>query len=235
MRYANGVPPVAQGDNRVNTSGIFPSARGQTSLTVNNVIPANSGANLAVAGTSFYLLAATAIISIRPTGGAFNDYYPGTGQVLPDINAFANLDVYNNNNFPVAISLFIGFNGFIDNRVIISSGGVTNVAYPTYPLQVAANVIDIPDKTGQAIVDINGGLWYAVNRVSLTICNADTGVSYLLQKAGATAATDPAFAFIQPNTSYRESVAGNFRVSTWGGANINAIVNEIYAAIPRFT
>ncbi len=224
--------PIANDSNRTNTSGQFRSNRGATSLTVNQVIPANSGVPVSVSGAFFYVTVATAEIQVRPAGGAYNPYVPGTGLNVGAGNEFDRLDVYNNNAFPVAFQLFIGFDGFIDNRVILATGGAQPIGYPTYAIQSTANVVNIVDLSGQPFTDINGGLWYAVNRVSLTICNADTGTSILLQKATATSSADPAIAFIQPNTSYREQLAGNYRITQ--GGNINAIVNEIYNAIPRF-
>ncbi len=224
--------PTANGSNRTNTSNQFTSNRGATSLTINQVIPANAGVPISVSGSFFYVTVATATIDIRPGGGAFNPYTPGTGLNVGAGNEFGLLEVKNNNAFPVAFQLFVGFDGFIDNRVIIATGGAQPVGYPTYSVQSSASTINIVDLSGQPFADINGGLWYAVNRISLTVCNADTGVSLLLQKASATSSSDASIAFIQPNTSYREQLVGNFRIRS--GGSINAIVNEIYSAIPRF-
>jgi len=72
--------------------------------------------------------------------------------------------------------------------------------------------------------------WYAVNRVAILIFNPDAGVTLLLQKAGSVVANGPAIGIIYPTTSLRVDASGNYCLQL-GGANINAVVSEIYNAV----
>lgn len=229
---------VAQGNNRVNSSGQAPSNnKGKTSLTINRLMAAGDALVLPVTGTSFYLQVATAPIQIRPTGngvGVFNEYSQGTGLYVGLENTFANLELKNNNAFTVVVSIFIGFDGFIDNRLIIATTTTPLVAYPTYPTPNAAGNVNITDKSGSVIVDINGNEWYAIQREGMYIFNVDTGIVYLIQKFGSVVANGPAIGAVYPQTTLRLPESGNYCINV-GGANINVIVSEVYQALPKTT
>jgi hypothetical protein len=140
----------------------------------------------------------------------------------------------NEQTFPVVFELHVGFQGFIDNKLIIADTLYPNVVRPTYPTPNAAAIVEIDDISGEAFTDINGGEWYALNRLAIIICNTDNGVTLLLQKADSIVANGPAIAAIQPTFSLNYPASGDY-VLHLGGANINAIVSEIYRAIPKNT
>lgn len=218
--------------NRTSTQGVAPgNPQSRTSLFYANVIPAGGVLPVPCAGTQFYVTAATAPVSIRPSGGVFNAYEQGTGLQLDETNAFSLLEVRNDNAYPIAFQIFVGFDQYIDNRLVLG-GGQPVIGYPTYPVANAAATLDIPDKTGSVIADINGNQFYALSRVAVIICNTDTGVTLLLHKAGATLAGDPAVAAVFPTTSLRYDASGHFSLTT-GGGNLNCIVSELYNAIPK--
>lgn len=240
IKSTNGQTPaanlgVATGNNRVNSSGNFAAVGplGRTSIIYPVVIPAGATVPVPAAGTSFYITIATAAIDVRPLNGVFSTYYQGTGLKLQVVNAFPALEVRNNNAFPVVAQLFVGFDEFIDNTLVVSQTGQNLVAYPTYPTANAAAIVDINDLSGAAFVDVNDNRWYALNREAIYIFNTDPGVTLLLQEAGSAVSNGPAIAAIYPLTSLRLNVAGNYRLNV-GGGNINAIVSEIYNAIPGF-
>lgn len=219
--------------NRVNSSGAaLGNIKARSSLFISNVIPANETLPVPVAGMFFYVTAASAPIEIRPSGGIFNSYAPGTGLELDEVNTFSRLDIRNNNAFPVAFQVFIGFDKYIDKRLIYAQSSLFNVAKPTYPTTNASATVAITDVSGQIFTDINGKQWYAVQRDSIIISNTDAGVTLLLQKAGSIIANGPAIAAIYGATTLRLDVQGDYSLST-GGGNINAIVSEIYLAIPK--
>lgn len=226
---------VATSDNRTNSSGrSLGTVKSRTSLFINGQVPAGETLPLPVAGTQFYITALTATVSIRPRGGVFNEYEVGTGLQLQEINAFDLLEIRNDNAFPVVYQIFVGFDQFIDKRLILDLVSQPAVVNPTYPIANAAAVVNIEDKTGQAITDINGGTWWALARIAICVFNTDTGVTLLLHLASATSASDPAVAAIPPATALNFPVTGDYRLTT-GGGNINAIVSEIYQCIPRTT
>lgn len=221
--------------NQGNRNTVAPgqiSRLGRTSQVLRNIIAAGASLQYPVSGNTFYVTFTSAPLTIRPANGAGNPYDTGTGLSIPEINSFGNLELSNPTANPIVFELFIGFDGFIDNRVIIAtSSRLQSVAYPTYQTASSTASVAITDRSGQAFNDINGNPWYAVNRQSIIISNPDVGVTLLLQRAGSAVSNGPAIAVIYPLTSLNYPVAGNYSLSV-GGGNINAIVSEIYNAIP---
>jgi hypothetical protein len=161
----------------------------------------------------------------------FNTYQQGTGLDLDETNAFNILDLRNDNAFPIAFQIFVGFDAYIDNRLILS-GGQPVVAFPTYDTPNSLAAVAIPDRSGSVIADINGNQFYALSRVAVLVFNTDAGVTLLVQRAGSAIPNGPAVGAVYPQTSVRLDCAGDFSLST-GGGNINCVVSELYNAIPR--
>lgn len=221
--------------NRTNSSGVaLPNAESRTSLSYANILPAGGTLPINASGTQFYVTIATGDIEIRPSRGIFNTYAAGTGMQLTLENAFSLLEVRNPNAYPVVFQVFVGFDQFIDNRLVLVQTGQKVVAKPTYPTPNSASVVNITDISTQQFTDINGGKWYALSRVAILLFNPDAGVALLVQKANSVTSNDLAIGIVLPNTSIRLDVSGNYRL-TLGGANINAIVSELYEAIPALT
>ena len=216
----------------ISTAGaVIPQAASRATQVLNFVIVSGATIPVTISGSMFYLLAATAQVAIRPRGGVFTLYPQGTGQNYRAEDAFPSLEINNPNSFSVVISVVIGWDTFVDNRLILAQAQYPNVAFPTYPTANAAAVVHFVDLSGTAFTDINGGKWYALYRVAIVISNLDTGVTYLLQKAGATGPSSPAVAAIFPATSFNEPLSGNYDLNL-GGANINVVAHELYASIP---
>ena len=180
------------------------------------------------------MLSCSAEVNIRPMAagsvGFFDAHVTGTGKEFGDVNAFEQLEIQNNNAFAVVFSLFVGWDGYIDKRLIVAGNVNPAVIYPTYQTPNSAAVVNINDLSGQSFTDINGNKWYAVNRVAIQIFNPDPGVTLLLQKAGSIVANGPAVGIIYPQTSLRVDAGGNYCLQL-GGANINAVVSEIYNSV----
>lgn len=223
----------ATGDNRQNSSGNFASVGplSRTSIIYPCVVPAGATVPVPGAGTNFYVTVATAPVMIRPLGGVFNTYTNGKGLRLQTINAFSGLEIRNTNAYPVVVQLFIGFDEFIDNTLILANTGQQLVANPTYPTASAAAAVTINDISGTAFNDINGVAWYALQREAIYVSNIDSGVTLLLQKAASVVSNGPSVIAIFPTSNLRYAAAGNYSLSV-GGGNINAIVSELYQAIP---
>jgi hypothetical protein len=223
----------ATGDNRQNSSGNFAAVGplGRTSIIYPVVVPADSVAPVPCAGTTFYVTVCTAAVDIRPIGGVFNTYTNGKGLKLKQENAFPSLEIKNKNAFPVVVQLFVGFDEFIDNALILANTGQTLVARPTYPTPSSASNVNINDVSGGAFTDINGVEWFALQREAIYIGNLDSGVTLLLQQFGSVVANGPAVMPIFPTTSLRYAASGNYCLNV-GGGTINAIVSELYQAIP---
>jgi len=205
----------------------------RTSQVLRNIVPAGGTIQYPVTGNTFYVLFASATLNIKPGTGSSNPYETGTGLAAPEINSFGSLQISNPSASPVVFEIFVGFDGFIDNRLIVANTGLRQVAYPTYPVASAAASVAINDLSGTPITDINGNNWYAAQRLAIIVCNPDPGVTLLLQEAGSSVSNGPAIAVIYPLTSLNYPVSGNYSLSV-GGGNINAIVSEIYNAIPAF-
>jgi len=225
-------PAVVYTTNRVNTSRQAPAnIKSCSSLRYVNVIAAGDTLQISCYGTQFYFRTATAELLVRPLpGGVFSQYGVGEGLQLDESNTFSMVEVQNANAFPVVFELFVGFQGFIDNKLIIASSLYPQVAYPTYPTPNAATSVAINDLSATKFADINGSEWYALARVAIIISNLDTGVTMLLQESGSLVANGPAVAGIQPATSLRYDSSGDFSLNI-GGAVINAVVSEIYTVI----
>lgn len=224
--------PVATGNNRVSSQGnITASTAGQASRIIATSIAAGATIPFAVAGTQFYLAAASAAVNIRQHGGEFVSYVQGTGLQVKQGKAFDSMEVSNPHAFPVVIQLFVGFDGFIDNRVFNVSQTTPSVAFPTYKTATSAPAVAITDLSGQGFFDINGVAWLALARIAIVISNLDTGVTVLVQATGALTSSGPAIAAVFPLTSWVEGLSGNYSLNV-GGGNINCLVHEIYQAIP---
>lgn len=150
---------------------------------------------------------------------------------MDDANAFTQVEFQNPTANAVVVSLFVGWQEFIDRTLIINN--VTNpaVVNPTYPTPNTAASIAINDLSGQTFTDINGKKWIAISRVAILVFNTDTAATYLVQLKGAATSSGKAIAAVFPQTAVRLDVTGDYAMAT-GGGNINAIVSEIYNAIP---
>lgn len=212
--------------NRVNSSNRPTSNNlSKTTTTWTNTIPAGGTLQVPATGNIFYVTFTTAPVTIKPSGGASNQYSTGKGLEVPVENSFALLQVSNPNAAAIVCQIVIGFDGYIDNTLIINETLTPQVTFPTYPVASAATSIVFTDKSGTAFVDANGGNWYAINRVAIIVSNLDTGATLLLQNTALTKSV----AAIFPVTSLRLDTAGNFKINS--GSNINAVASEIYQAI----
>lgn len=200
-------------------------------------IPAGQTFTQPAFGTRAYLVVATASVNMRVRGrdygaGAYSLFSQGTGVGEPNAaEQFDVVDIQNFNGYAVVVSLWVGYADFIDNRLILDATINKAVTYPTQPVAGATN-INIPDISGTNFTDINGKGWIAISRVAIIISNLDTGVTLLLQAAGASTASGPAVLMSPPGLPVSHSSSGNFSINVGGGA-INAIVSEIYQAIPQ--
>lgn len=225
-------PQVATNNNRLNNAGQFTSPLAKSSQIFNNVVAAGGTFPISLSGTQYYLLIATLPILVRPSGGSFDTHVAGTGKQFLEQNSFDKVEIFNPNAVAVVFSIFIGWDDYIDKRLILANQQTPQVVYPTYPTPNAATSLAIPDISGSQFADINATLWIALYRVAMLFFNPDTGVTYLVQKTGAATASGPAIAAVYPQTSLRIDAEGDYALHV-GGGNINAIVSEIYAAIPK--
>lgn len=220
------------GNNRVNSSGLFsPNEKNRTSTFIQGTLAAGDTLPFSVSGTTFYITSSTNLVSIRPSGGAFASYVQGTGLKIRDENSFNLLEVKNNNAFDVAFQIFVGWDNFIDNRVIMSSQQYPSIVYPTQSVANTATDILIKDRTGQAIADINGNTFFALSRQSILISNTSSSTVLYLQKYNTIISGGPSVAVIPAGQVMRFDFSGDYALCN-GGATIAAIVAEVYSAIP---
>jgi|HubBroStandDraft_2_1064218.scaffolds.fasta_scaffold00568_22 hypothetical protein len=227
---------VAVGNNRTNSSGQAPTIGQQRgSALINIAIAAGQTIPIPQAGNQFYFVVAQAPVVVQPfiqgaTPGAAVTYSQGTGMRSAPGSEFSNLNVTNPNANSTVISLFVGFDGFIDNRLIEVSSGVSQVAHPVLSVPASTTTVNIPDLSGGAFTDIDGNSWLAISRVSIQMTNFASATDYLLQAYGAATNSGPAILGCLARTSLILNVDGNYAVSNGGGL-INMVVSEIYNAI----
>lgn len=219
---------TAGGNNRVNSqSSAILSEKGRTAQVINNIVPAGGVLPIPCNGSMFYFLTATLPLQARPSGGVFNPFGQGQGQQFSIENQFQLLEIKNDNSVPVVFSLFIGFDGFIDNTLILNStNGQASPVYATFPVVNAASYVEITDLSGSPITDLNGNDWYAIRRVAIYISNADSSAVYSLQNL----ALSQTIALIPPNQVLEFQLSGDFKISEAGPLNL--LVSESYQAIP---
>lgn len=219
---------VAKGTNRLNSQGAaILNEKSRTSQIISNIVPAGGTLPMPIAGNLFYFLIATLPLKVRPQGGVFNSFSQGQGQSFSLENQFNLLELKNEAAVPVVFSIFVGFDGFIDNTLIINNAaGEVNMVYPTYAtVNSAANIL-ITDLSGTQLNDLNGNAFYALQRTAIYLSNADSAAVFSIVNT----ANNKTVMLLQPLQSLELPWRGNFRITQ--GGNINAIVSETYRAIP---
>lgn len=206
---------------------VLPVGVNRTSQIVTTIIPAGQQISIFQAGARFYLIVATGLLSVKPNNGSENNYVQGTGLECDELNFFANIKVVNPNSFNVVLQIFVGFGNYIDNRLIVYDPTVIQAVYSTYGVANSINDVLIPDKSGQAIVAADGTRYLALNRVSLSVFNLDTGVT--LGVSTPSSLTN-VLALIFPQTGIILNWSGNFRVKV-PAAFVNGVISEVYNAI----
>lgn len=215
-----------------NTGVILAHNPDQTGGRLTNLpIPAGATVSVNSRGTQAYLVVATANVNMRPRGGDFVQYGVGTG--INTTVPFDTVEVYNFNAFAVVVSVWCGFDGYIDNRLIIANSSNPMVAFPTYSVPNSATFVNILDLTGGVITDINGVKWLALYRSAIQIFNLDAGNTYKLGAFSPTGADLGKYVAAIPPSPLPISlpISGNYTYQT-GGGNVNAIISEVYSAIP---
>lgn len=196
------------------------------------VVPlaALASTQLAATGSCAYLVIATASVNMRADSNDFNPYYQGTG--LSSVLPFTMITLQNPNNFPIAIALWVGYDSYIDRRLILNTFSQPNVVKPLVKIPGTVGYVDIPDLSGTVFADINGNSWIAIQRVQILISNVDTVNLALLQNFGNTVFNTGSIFAIQPLTEIGLNVQGSYTLVQNGGT-LNCIVSEVYSAIPN--
>lgn len=236
----NAVAPPGPGNSLSAAQGQVPPTPNQQGGILATTIPPGSTVPQQIQGSFFYVIASSAGISVRPKGGSFNTYQPGTGYrlpkqanpagaALPPIDgSFSMIEIANPNAFPVSFALFIGFGEFIDNRLILEGNVVQPIMKVTYsPTPATPGPIPIIDVSGEAFADQNGETWLAVNRITFYVDNLSTSSNLLLQNS---ASDGTSCGIIFPATTRTFPVSGDFTLKT-GAGDVQAGVIEIYNAI----
>ncbi len=222
------VPPVGPGNTSSNAQGQVPPTPNQQGGILSITVPAGATVPYQLQGTFFYNIASSGSFSIRPAGGSFNVYRPGTGYRLPANQSFAFIEIKNDNSFPVALAMFIGFGEFIDNRLILEGSVVQQILKVTYsPTPAVAGPIAIDDISGQPFTDQNGTTWLAIGRVAFYVDNLSLSSNLLIQND---VSSGVVCGIVFPVTTRTVAAAGDFTLKN-GLAAVQAAVVEIYNAI----
>lgn len=195
---------------------------GRNGQLITQSIAANGTHQIFVAGTNFYLNVATAKLRIKPLGSQESEFVQGEGLNV----TFKALEIRNPNPYPVVFSLWAGYGAYIDNKTILYNPNVKEVVFPTYPVPVAANTIDIIDYSGQQITDINGKVWLALGRSGIYVSNIDLAVDIVIE-SGTVPGAGALVTF--PRTATVFPVSGDYKIRQ--GSPVNGYISETYQAI----
>ena len=247
MATQPGTIPAITSATPLSTRGqpMLPGSNSRTSAAWPMVVPPGQTITLQAGGNTFYLVSANVSVNIRPDQGVFSAYVQGTGK---NCDFFSYLEVNNPGAQPAVLSLFVGWQDFIDNRLIISAASNSSVVFQTRPNQLIPNdAIDINDKIGQAFAS-GGKSWLAVARTAVLVFNTDPAtVLYLIAKPNDLYTVATTIAVIPPQTALRYDAGGDMAL-VWSGVApaptkppgwnpalpyFPAIVSEIYQAIPN--
>jgi hypothetical protein len=203
-----------------------------SAATILNGQTTPSEISLTQAGDRFYVIATSAPVAIQSLRagnvGATNSFQNGQGQTVSQ--GFDTLAIKNFNAFPIVALVWIGFEDFINDQLVLNQTSTPQVTNPTQPIATgSAGDIQIPDLSGQQFTDINGKKWYAISRVAIIISNISPSV-LTLQKFGNTSATGNAVLMIPAGLPIAHNSSGSFTISV-GGGPVQAIVSEIYNSI----
>ena len=216
------------------------SNAGKTSQQFRSILAPGQQVCLPVTGDTFYLsvVSGSAGIGIKTDYGAENIFYAGTGLQIKFDRAFNQLFLRNPNsvssNVSIYFEIFIGFDGFIDNRVLLQQSQFSSIAVSVYDSNLATHpTIAIPDSSGTIITDTNGGSWFAVSREYVLISNTWSDAYTLLQNS----ANSVTIAGIPPRSVGQFPLAGAFAANFFnvdGGSRtyIGGTIVSIYACLP---
>lgn len=218
--------------------GVSPEANSQAvqaSKIWNVSIPAATGSTpgylvLAATGTQFFVVIASAAVQIRVPNGQYNSFTTNSKLVLKQ--SFSGLEIQNTNDFPVALSLFVGWDDYSQYSFSLQNPQTANVTKATSPDPQTEEVIAIEDLSGQAFTAADGSSWIAVSRVIVLISNVDASQGLWLQGGLSGNTNAGGVLFIPAGQSLQHQSGGNFFLTINDSTSVNAAVSEIYVAIP---
>jgi hypothetical protein len=189
---------------------------------------ANETQRITARGTVAYFAIATAPVEMKCDNADYSLYYQGTG--IESVNAFNILTLLNPNNFPIAVAVWVGFDGYIDRRLILNTAAQPNVIHPVLIAPGFAGAVPIPDLSGTTFTDINNKGWIAISRLQILVSNIDPTNLILLQAFGNSVWNTGAVFAVQPLTEIGLNVQGDYYLLQNGGT-VNALVSEVYSAV----
>ncbi len=220
----NPILPIVTTNNRLNTSGSPVSGVGGTSFYIYDTVAPGQTTCYAVSGTSFYVFSSNGTLSIQPSGGYFVEYTQGTGLMKKDGNTLTQLNVQNTGATAVTFILFVGFDEFIDRRVVLVNGPLTAAV----PVQNAATKNKGTGKTtiaGGSTDTYAGTANGSAARKSITVTNNDGAQTLQVFDS-----TNTLFATIQPAMAWFMESSDVWKVHNANGGAVAYNVGEVYYA-----
>lgn len=217
---------IAQGNNRTSSQGLTHlNGLGGSQITYENTLAAGASYPVPATGNTFYIFASNGTISIKPNNGFFVDYVQGTGLLQKGGNAFNQLQITNSTASAVTFVLIVGFDEFIDKRVILVNGPLT----AAIPVQnaltkaIGSGLFAIPATT---IIPFPGNANGSTARKAFVVANTDVANAiYVLDAANVVCG------IVFPSSSWSIECAGELGVYNPNGGTINNVaVTEIYYA-----
>jgi hypothetical protein len=231
---------IAQGSNATNAGGFgsVPSALSeavQTSKIWNVSIPAQSDGvpgtlTISASGTQFYVILASAPVNIRVANGIYNSF--STNNKLMLKKPFNGMEIQNENAFPVALSLFVGWDDFTSYSFTLTNQEEDLATYETSPEPQTSARIVIPDLSGQTFEAADGSTQIAVSRSMIIISNVDASQGLFLQGGLTSSTNNSGVLWIPAGQSLQHLSGGNFCLTINASTSVNAAVSEIYNSIP---
>lgn len=216
---------------RVSSAGLPPIAQlHKTSVQLKLILLPGETRPLSAPGWTFYVIAASRELFIRPDTGSENPYTSGTGLDLDQSNAFTTLQVRNPSVTEAAyIDIFIGFDSYIDKRLIYPSIYFKRILRSVYNYVDAgapAADIAVPDLSGTVITDLNGDEFFALERLLLICFNGHATDGLYISSGGDEVV--PIFG----QTGIQLPLTGDLEVTAAGGGGL-PMISEVYNCVPN--
>ena len=199
----------------------------------NVTVPAGGTTLIPQNGTQVYFTIITGSVAFRTRSKKWSSQYnqAAAGFGWKDLD-FETIELKNlSATNSCVVQVIVGDAGFINNQLVLAASQGQSVAYPTYSAANSASSVLIRDLSGGSFFDINGAKWLAMQRQAIEVFNADSGITLNLQAFSSVVSGGPAVGIIYPLTPLKFEYGGNYTLNL-GGSSINAIVTEIYLAIP---
>lgn len=122
----------------------------RSSQAIERTIAAGGLMSINCYGNFYYFVEASGAISVRSNKSAWIPHNAGTGEQYPEDNFFERLEIRNDGDEEVSITLFVGFDTYIDNRFTVIPGRLDSILFTQdAPTAIIPTELDLDPETTQ--------------------------------------------------------------------------------------